>query len=101
MKKMHNLIFKNLKSCYIIAILFYNTINSIAQVSNEPNKYLPNIIPPSPTAFALGNYGNIPIGMFAGSPNIHIPVLTYKTTNLEVPIQMFYSSINYYINKYL
>lgn len=64
-----------------------------AQIAaNDPDKYVPNIIPPSPTAYALGTYGNTPIGLFTGSQNINIPLYTYKTANLEVPISMFYSS---------
>lgn len=63
-----------------------------AQTENDPSKYVPNIIPPSPTAYALGTYGNTPIGLFTGSQNINIPLYTYKTANLEVPISMFYSS---------
>ncbi|WP_073413545.1 RHS repeat domain-containing protein, partial [Flavobacterium defluvii] len=64
-----------------------------AQIAeNDPSKYIPNIIPPSTTAYALGTYGNTPIGLFTGSQNISIPIYTYKTANLEVPISMFYSS---------
>uniref|UniRef100_UPI0025C3FCFE sugar-binding protein n=1 Tax=Flavobacterium sp. UBA7680 TaxID=1946559 RepID=UPI0025C3FCFE len=64
-----------------------------AQIAeNDPSKYVPNIIPPSPTAYSLGTYGNTPIGLFTGSQNINIPLYTYKTANLEVPITMFYSS---------
>lgn len=53
---------------------------------------LPNIIPPSPTAYALGNYGNVPIGLFTGSPNISVPLLTYKAGNIDLPFSLSYSS---------
>lgn len=53
---------------------------------------LPNIIPPSPTAYALGNYGNVPVGLFTGSPNVSIPLLAYKTNNITLPISLFYGS---------
>ncbi|WP_177178062.1 sugar-binding protein [Flavobacterium sp. fv08] len=59
---------------------------------NDPTNFVPNIIPPSPTAYALGTYVNNPVGLFTGSQNINIPLYSYKTANLEVPISMFYSS---------
>lgn len=78
-----------------IKILFYVflvSVKTIGQTENNPNTFLPNIIPPSPSAYQLGNYGNVPVGMFTGSPNINIPIYNYKTANLEVPITMFYSN---------
>jgi hypothetical protein len=56
------------------------------------NATLPNIIPPSPTAYALGNYGNVPLGLFTGAPNISIPLFTYKTGNIDLPLSLSYSS---------
>ncbi|WP_242410234.1 RHS repeat domain-containing protein [Flavobacterium sp. Root901] len=76
-----------------ICPLFFIVFSLNAQISeNDPAKYVPNMIPPSPTAYGLGNYGNTPVGLFTGSQNINIPLYTYKTANLEVPITMFYSS---------
>ena len=51
-----------------------------------------NFIPPSPTAYELGRYGQIPVGMFTGTPNVSIPLYTYKTNNLSVPISLRYNS---------
>lgn len=73
--------------------MFFCAITGVkAQTENNPSQFTPNIIPPSPTAFALGTYGNTPVGLFTGSQNISIPIYTYKTANLEVPISAFYSS---------
>ncbi|SFT92979.1 hypothetical protein SAMN05421857_0011, partial [Chryseobacterium formosense] len=54
--------------------------------------FLPKIVPPSPTANALGNYGNIPVGLFTGTVNTSIPLFTYRTNNLNLPIYIFYGS---------
>ncbi|TRX34057.1 RHS repeat protein [Flavobacterium sp. ZT3R18] len=89
MMKLYN---KNtIKNLFWILMLSFS-VKTVGQISNSPNKFLPNIIPPSPTAYHLGKYGNVPVGMFTGSPNLNIPIYTYKTTNLEVPITMFYGS---------
>ncbi|MBS7256761.1 RHS repeat domain-containing protein [Flavobacterium branchiicola] len=86
-----------MKKQYFSKLIIYTTIlffiqSLSAQVTNNPQKLLPQIIPPSPIAYNLGNYGNVPIGMFTGAPNLNIPLYTYKTTNLEVPISMFYGN---------
>lgn len=53
---------------------------------------VPNITPLSPTAYELDKYGQIPIGMFTGTPNVSVPLYEYKTTNLSVPISLSYNS---------
>ncbi|MDY8138776.1 hypothetical protein [Aquimarina sp. 2201CG5-10] len=53
---------------------------------------LPTITPPSPTAFELGKYGEVPVGMFTGTANVSIPLYQYKTRNLSVPISLSYNS---------
>ncbi len=50
------------------------------------------ILPASPTASALGQYGQIPVGLFTGTPNINIPIYTYKNRNISVPISLSYNS---------
>ena len=77
----------------IILLLF---VNSKAQNLNapeqEPTSTFPNIIPPSPTAYALGNYGNVPVGLFTGALNMQIPIMEYKAGDITVPIYLFYGS---------
>lgn len=53
---------------------------------------LPKFTPPSPTAYELGKYGEIPIGLFTGSPNVSVPLLEFKTRDLTIPITLGYSS---------
>ncbi|MDQ6470090.1 RHS repeat domain-containing protein [Flavobacterium sp. LHD-80] len=60
--------------------------------TNDSSKFLPNIIPPSPVSYDLGKYGNQPVGMFTGATNINIPVISFKSSNIEVPISMFYTN---------
>lgn len=50
----------------------------------------PNIIPSSPTASALGKYGDIPISLYTGIPNISIPIYELKGTHLSLPISLSY-----------
>lgn len=52
----------------------------------------PKIIPPSPTAYELGRYGQTDVGTFTGTPNISVPIYTYKTKNISIPITLNYNS---------
>ncbi|HCA06167.1 hypothetical protein [Chryseobacterium sp.] len=71
------------------AVLIISSIQA-QQPTNKAS--LPNIIPPSPTAYALGNYGNVPVGLFTGSPNISVPLFSFKTRSIDLPITLSYSS---------
>ena len=39
---------------------------------------LPNIVPPTPEAASIGKYGDIPIGLNTGVPQISIPLVNFK-----------------------
>ncbi len=74
--------------------MFFCVITGVKaqDTSNDPSKFLPNITPPSPEAFKFSMYGNTPVGMFTGTPNINLPLFNYKTTNLSVPYSLSYTS---------
>lgn len=49
-------------------------------------------IPTSPEASALGKFGDIPVGLYTGVPNITIPLYTIKVKDFELPISLSYNS---------
>lgn len=49
-----------------------------------------NIVPPSPNAASLGEYGEIPVSNYTGVPNIKIPLFNIKSGELELPINISY-----------
>lgn len=51
-----------------------------------------NMLPPSPTASELGKYGLLPVSLATGTVSASIPLHTYKTKNLSIPISLSYSS---------
>jgi len=53
---------------------------------------IPNYAPPSPEAAALGKFGDIPVGLSTGVPNITIPIYQIKLKGLTVPISISYHS---------
>ena len=82
-----------LRSIVIVLIIFL-TGNQyiIAQEDQQTKAELPDIPPPSPTAYELGKYGQIPVGLFTGTPSYDMPLYTFKTKNLSVPISVSYNS---------
>lgn len=78
-----------------LTIIFINQINLAQDTGNRnigDDDEFTKIIPPSPTAYELGKYGQIPVGYFTGTPNISVPLYTYKAGNLSVPISLSYNS---------
>lgn len=45
---------------------------------------------PSPTAASLGKFGDIPVSLYSGVPDISIPLFTAKGRTLELPIALSY-----------
>ncbi|WP_281233124.1 RHS repeat domain-containing protein [Flavobacterium gelatinilyticum] len=86
---MFNLIVKS--SFRFLFSVFFLCIVSSSNAQNTEG-FLPNITPPSPVAGELGKYGNVPVGLFTGAPNLSIPLLNFKTKNLESPISLSYGS---------
>lgn len=77
-------------SSLFLLLLLFTVLSTVAQSDNS--KFLPNITPPSPTAGELGKFGNVPVGLFTGAANLSIPLLSFKTKNLESPLSLYYGS---------
>lgn len=58
---------------------------------DEDNDFA-KIIPPSPIAYELGKYGQIPIGFFTGTPNISVPLYKFNAGLLTLDISLSYNS---------
>lgn len=76
---------------WIFAICF--SVLALNAVSQTPDGYDPaKVIPPSPTAASLGNYGNYKVGYYTGRPDISIPLYEIKTNNHSIPIVLQYDA---------
>lgn len=49
-----------------------------------------SVVLPSPTAASLGQYGDIPVSLYTGTPQISIPLHTLEGYGLRVPISLSY-----------
>ncbi|MBI1767664.1 MAG: hypothetical protein HYR67_04755 [Bacteroidetes bacterium] len=76
-----------------ITALFIITISGAkAQDNGQFQVNLKNLIPPSPTVAALGNYGNTPVSFYTGASNVSIPLYEVKTNDFSLPISLSYQS---------
>lgn len=48
--------------------------------------------PTSPEAQAFTKYGNTPVNMYTGTPNIQIPIYTHQGRELNLPISLTYDA---------
>jgi hypothetical protein len=46
---------------------------------------------PSPTAASLGQFGDVPVSLYTGTPNIEIPIHELAGRTLSLPISLRYS----------
>lgn len=44
----------------------------------------------SPTAASLGKFGDVPVSLYTGTPNISVPLYTLKGAKLEMPVGLRY-----------
>ncbi len=72
---------------FLILFTFLSLIKSIAQNGSEQ---LLKVVPPSPNVAALGKYGDVPVSLYTGIPNISIPLYEIKDGSLDLPISLSY-----------
>lgn len=60
---------------------------------------LPNVMPPSPTATQIAKYSLIGPSLSTGAAHMSIPLYTYGTKNLQVPVSLTYSSTGLVVNQ--
>ncbi|MFC4634634.1 hypothetical protein ACFO3O_11985 [Dokdonia ponticola] len=89
------------KSCYLsifcILALGFNSLQAQETASQaefdyeaELNRSVP--IPNSPEAEAFTQYGNTPVNMYAGTPEIGIPIYTHQGRELHLPVNLSYDA---------
>ncbi len=56
-------------------------------------------VPQSPEAAAFARYGDVAVNMYAGLPNIQVPIYTHKGRELDVPIGLSYDASGVKVNQ--
>ena len=72
-----------------LLVNYFLFINLFGFSQNDPD--LPKIIPASPEAASLGQYGGIPVNLSSGQINYTIPIYTIKVGDFEFPLTLSYN----------
>ncbi|MBW8687932.1 hypothetical protein [Chitinophaga rhizophila] len=72
-------------------LLLVTSVSAQTSSGNNYNK-LTEVLPPAPNASSLGKYGGINVGLNTGTASFSIPLFTYTTANIELPVSLSYSS---------
>lgn len=79
---------KTLRCTLFLLIVCCNCLLAQEEPLN-PTKF--NVIPPSPNAAALGKYGDVPVNLFNGLPNIEIPLSQITVgSEFSMPVNLSY-----------
>jgi len=86
-----NITFSRFKHLYFIFIFSICLADAFAQsISDEFKHDIKRVVSPSPEASSLGKYGQIPVNMQLGLPEISIPLYEIKGQDLSLPISLSY-----------
>ncbi|MEQ8363571.1 MAG: hypothetical protein RH948_11930 [Cyclobacteriaceae bacterium] len=85
--------------CSLLITCFF-TILAFGQPSSPTDIEIKKIIPPTPNAASLGSYGNVPIGLYTGQPNVNFPLYEIQYNDITVPINLSYNYSGLKVEEY-
>lgn len=74
------------KQKFLLSLLLF-CLHSLCVQAQEN---FPQFKPPSPGAYELGKYGDIPVSLYTGVPNITIPLSTLVDNDLTIDVSLSY-----------
>ncbi|MCX6207169.1 MAG: DUF5977 domain-containing protein [Bacteroidetes bacterium] len=75
---------------YLSIFLFLFLINNVIAQVDRNLESLKNVVPPSPNTSSLGKFGEWPVSLYTGVPNISVPIYELKGRSQSVPISLSY-----------
>ena len=60
---------------------------------------LKNKLPPSPTAAGLGQYGEVPVSLYNGMPQVNVPITQLSGNDMTMPISLSYHASGNKVNQ--
>ena len=75
----------------VLTLFFIGLVcSSLIILAQAPDEM--DVIPPSPTAASLGEYGEFPVSLYSGLPTISIPLYEIEVGDYSLPITLDYHS---------
>ncbi|RQO80215.1 hypothetical protein DBR40_00940 [Pedobacter sp. KBW01] len=85
-----------LKAFFCLALVF-QLLAGVVIAQQRVN--IESLIPPSPNAGELGKYGQIPVGLNTGVPDISFPLYQIKSGSLSLPVTLSYHASGNQVNQ--
>lgn len=79
-----------LRSLILLVLVIQQMIGYAQPTVEERIERMKNVIPPSPNASAIEKYGEWPVSLYTGLPQINIPIYTLSEKSISVPVQLNY-----------
>jgi len=92
-KLQNNKILLVMRKILLFFLVFPSFICEKSQATNDEsaiNQLIKQVIPPSPTAAAFARYGEYPVSLSTGVPQIDIPIYTIDMRGFKLPISTSY-----------
>ena len=84
----------------IVFVLFlYTFLANFSQAQVTVNNTSFDVAIMSPNASSLGKYGQVPVGLFTGTPQVHIPLYNFTTRGVSLPISLNYVTNGVKVNE--
>lgn len=83
---------------FLVCHLFF-VKNVSAQGNGVEKPMLTHVVPPLPEAASLAKYGEIPVNLYTGTPNIDIPLYQINSKELSVPISISYHASGFKVEE--
>lgn len=83
---------------YLITFLLMGMFSGLTQEDPNPTFYNNISMPETPTGASLGKYGEIPVNMATGVPQINVPIFSFDVDGLEIPISLSYHASGVKVN---
>lgn len=81
-------------------ILAFSLLSFLGGIKAYSQFQKPDIRIPSPNAASLGLYGEVPVSLYTGTPNIDIPIYTLQEGKIKVPISLSYHASGVRVNQH-
>lgn len=90
-----------LQNALIICLLsnFLFSICAKGQSAADDAKFKTDVTMPSPTQSSLLKFTEVPVSLYTGVPEISIPLFTFKSKELEIPISLAYHASGIKVNE--
>lgn len=79
----------NVKKHLLLSIIFLQSFFQLAAQTTSSFTFK-NVVGPSPNPASLDKYGDIPVSLYSGVPEISVPVYTIVNKDIKLPISLSY-----------